>query len=212
MENVNPNLILQISIPEGEALKTYERVIPDDLPSRGRVRIIKKNEDGQFLGKVLFHPAHSHKHSPSTRIMNADHIYNFACMRNETTEEITFVTGGSGAKHLRITDAVLDHDERKKIVYAGQVIFNAGEVVFWDNKSGHFRPQAEGATCLSKILPMDKFYSFTKQAELISEIMSTAGNSLGEALNIMPEKFPGLTRKQHASILNSYKGYAKVLS
>ena len=67
-------------------------------------------------------------------------------------------TGGETLMHPTYRHPALA--EGRPVAYAGEAAFNNGQLIWWSNGSGNYRPDAEHAKQAG--LPMDRFFSFSE--------------------------------------------------
>ena len=91
----------------------------------------------------------------------------------------------------------------KKVLYAGIVYFNMGDIVFWDNSSGHYRPPDEFRHQCP--LPPDKFWSHTDQKREILAAKEVAGENNKNIAAILAKTHPGITKEMVTERRNYHK-------
>ncbi len=177
---VGPEALLVHNTCDGDASDPPIVEIPnqlgDDAPSNRKIRKPILGEDGKWTvnGKPL----------------NTGVPHDFIVDMNG---ELQITTGGHF--HMAGYDGVR---------YAGQIVFKDGEIVFWSNDSGHFKPPENLASQAE--LPLDKFWPISQQKDdLIKAMAALPGHNYKKIAEYLGK---GLTSKDVAKMVKKY-GLAK---
>jgi Pretoxin HINT domain len=175
---VGPEALLVHNTCDGDASDPPIVEIPnqlgDDAPNNRKIRKPVLGEDGKWTvnGKPL----------------NTGVPHDFIVDMNG---ELQITTGGHF--HMAGYDSVR---------YAGQVVFKDGEIVFWSNDSGHFKPPENLASQAG--LPLDKFWPISQQKDDLIKAMTEHPEDKHNYKKLAEYLGKGLTSKDVAKMVKKY--------
>jgi hypothetical protein len=77
---------------------------------------------------------------------------------NVPNQQYNFVRTGEGEMLLHSRYRHPSIAEGKRVLYAGEIFFNNGQLQWWSNGSGHYQPDTDSAEQAN--LPMESFFSY----------------------------------------------------